>query len=252
VLDGVDRRDARRWGRETSLGGAIRPEGPAGRAMARRTRAATGVRRPRCVLRVGMWNMSWQSRERAEPSRAGQGGAPSRARSVHRPFRPRVECDVALLTRLPVTGRSGGAKYPVSGGPGAGGSACLRALSGHRSLRSVAPAMTSPRRIVRDRPPRTGRSRAAGAHHARAWVLAAALLGAATGFAFGAAILVGAPAVVGVGGAASTAGTRLDRPIAPPAAGVDTAGRDSPVAAVIAPALAGGRPAGVDLREAGS
>ena len=101
--------------------------------------------------------------------------------------------------------------------------------------------MTTARRIVRRWPFRAAGSRAAGARHARGRALAAALLGTASGFAFGAMILVGAPAV---GGASSTTGARLDGPVAPSAAD----GAPS-VATVIAPATGEAPPAGRDRGE---
>ena len=103
--------------------------------------------------------------------------------------------------------------------------------------------MTTTRRIVRRWPSRAAGSRAAGARHARGRALAAALLGAATGFAFGAVILVGAPAV---GGASSTAGTRLDGPVAP-----WSADEAPSVAGVLTPATGGAPPANRDRGEAG-
>jgi hypothetical protein len=97
--------------------------------------------------------------------------------------------------------------------------------------------MTIARRIVHVWPSRAGRSCVAGARHARGRALAAACLGTTAGFAFGSAILVGAPAV-NVGGASSTAGERFDGPGAPSAAHLAPS-----VAAVLAPAPGAARPA---------
>ena len=88
--------------------------------------------------------------------------------------------------------------------------------------------MTVARRIAQHRPPRAERARVAGVRRARLRALGAAALGAVTGLAFGAAILIEAP---GVGGASRMDGARFDRP-----AGSSPGWTAVSVASVIAPA----------------
>ena len=135
MLDGVDRRDARRWGREASLGCAIGRKARPGCAVARRARAAKRVAaRAACWALASNVKLPRPSRERAEPFRAGRGGAPSRARIVHRLFRPRVECDASSRARRAAAKRPAGAEYPVSQGFGRGRNGALARTMGNPNL----------------------------------------------------------------------------------------------------------------------
>ena len=202
MLDGVIRRDTRRWGREPSLG--VRPAGKPVRRRGCEASACGGVLGETPSLALAIFGLRFQGTgsaqagsEAGEDSRARTGAARGRALgTVHRPIRRGVEHSPHAGCRVESAHPAPNARFP--GCPDAG---TFRRPVHHGGSSTPPPAraMTSAARTAASPSSCTTRTRtparASLAGRARARPLASALLGGLAGVVAAMALAAVAPAV---------------------------------------------------------